>query len=90
MSESRSDDGRAVARRTGVLARHLAQELSPVSFFQPSPCLAYQPPELHCGLNSALVSISMRFCVSLWSLVNIATKVLLLLLLGKNLEKGIK
>ncbi|XP_024393119.1 acyl-coenzyme A oxidase 3, peroxisomal [Physcomitrium patens] len=52
MSESRSDDGRAVARRTGVLARHLAQELSPVSFFQPSPCLAYQPPELHCDKSS--------------------------------------
>lgn len=39
--------GDAAARRTSVLARQLAQELSPVSFLQPSPCLAYQPPEFH-------------------------------------------
>jgi len=37
----------AAARRTSVLARQLAQELSPISFLQPSPCLAYQPPEFH-------------------------------------------
>ena len=39
----------AAARRTSVLARQLAQELRPDSFMQPSPCLAYQPPEFHSG-----------------------------------------
>ena len=41
--------GDVAARRTSVLARQLAQELSPVSFLQPAPCLAYQPPEFHSG-----------------------------------------
>lgn len=45
--------GDAAARRTSVLARQLAQELSPVSFLLASPCLAYQPPEFHSGEDLA-------------------------------------
>uniref|UniRef100_A0A7I4CTY5 Acyl-coenzyme A oxidase n=1 Tax=Physcomitrium patens TaxID=3218 RepID=A0A7I4CTY5_PHYPA len=50
----KGDDGSAAARRAGVLARHLAHEMSPLSFLRPSPCLAYQPPEFHCGDKSSL------------------------------------
>ncbi|XP_024366306.1 acyl-coenzyme A oxidase 3, peroxisomal [Physcomitrium patens] len=48
----KGDDGSAAARRAGVLARHLAHEMSPLSFLRPSPCLAYQPPEFHCDNSS--------------------------------------